>query len=138
MEDLSPNEIDTVIYCLNKLDLFEKNKNPVDLIEFCVRVMTSKKCRIVSYINCYYKNAEIVEVDIDINYSNYDIFIKKYKRENDYDFMLKLGYQADYYFEIKSDLIFKTYNKMILCDQIAGTRYRRKDPIYLYWTIFGK
>ena len=67
MEDVSLFEIEKIYECIIKLEDFEKSgRNDIyKIMEFCNIVISSKKNRVVSWINNWYKNNDIEQSRIN-------------------------------------------------------------------------
>jgi len=139
MEDLCPSEIDLIIYGLEKLEEFENTKDISLLINFCRYLLNDnvKRCRVVSYVNCFYKNHKETKALFKKTIENSEITdkIKKFKKDADSEKLLKLGSLLIECLEKNDENIFQIFNEMCRLDEKAGIRYRRKDPVYLYWAI---
>ena len=107
------------------------------LLLFCEIVKHLKRGRLVSYINnvakCNIKKEKWENITIDK--------VLPFKKDNDSELLLKLGELFINY--LKDDRELALFNALnIYCifmkceKQIGtGTRYRRKDPVYLIWAI---
>ena len=138
MEEIIFTEIGPLLQCIKLLNNIEKldyDSQMIAILKFCNIVKTCKRGRVVSYIRTYYKVNEKKE---DITTIKLDKVLK-YKKINDSDTLLKYGEKFIRYMEDEkqSSNIFNIYNILYNnTDKIeCGTRYRRKDPVYLLFEI---
>ena len=127
----SENIVDAVLL-LNSIrdetDLLEKLKK---LKVFCSVVSKSKRARICSYVNNWWKHNSIsCENDEDVVLDK----VLKYKKKGDSNELLVLGERLIGYVENADDCLFSCYQKMYDYEK-SGKRYRRRDGVYLYWEI---
>lgn len=130
MEDMNPGDIDRIYNGIILLDEYEKDRNNrFILMNFCDIVISAKKNRITSYVNNWWRTR-------DFKVENLEIYkCLKYKLKGDTDELLILGENLIKFIEEKDERIFGVYMKMINLEDKMGLRYRRKDPVYLYWVI---
>ena len=130
MEDFSCLEIDRIYNCILILEEYEKDRSKrYLLIKFTNIVINGKKNRVCSYINNWWRNKNIEVDNIELNKC------LKYKLKGDSDELLNLGENLINFIENKDERLFGIYMKMIKLEEKMGSRYRRKDGIYLYWVI---
>lgn len=132
MEDFSCLEIDRIYNSIMILEEYEKDKSNIYLLmKFSNIILNGNKNRVCSYINNWWKNKHDT-LNIQKIVINKCL---KYKLENDTDELLILGENLINYIESKDEKLFAIYMKMIQLKGKMGNRYRRKDPVYLYWVI---
>lgn len=131
-EEIVVNEIENINKCIYLFDMIDNEALfwcKVEIMrEICNVVKQCKKCRMVSYVNNWWKfNGR--------NYFNIELdLVLKYKKNKDSDKLLMLGEWLILFVEEKSENVINVFNKMLeLSDQ--GVRYKRKDGIYLYFEI---
>jgi hypothetical protein len=101
------------------------------MLELCSIVKHAKRGRIVSYVNNWWKY-NTIEYNLDDVKLNK---INKYKRVNDSDEILKYGELFIQYIGERNEKMFDIFNKLYDNTGKYGTRYRRKDAIYLLFEI---
>jgi len=130
MEDMNPGDMDRIYNGINLLDEYEKDRsNRFLLMNFCDVVMGAKKNRVTSYVNNWWRTRDFEPEDLKIDKC------LKYKLKGDTDELLILGENLIKFIEEKDERIFGVYMKMVNLEGKMGLRYRRKDPVYLFWVI---
>ena len=133
MEEILVSELDIIdmcVYVFERIDGEEEFLKKVSWMKVvCDMVKGCEKCRMVSYVNNWWKyNAVVVYEDIELNK------VLKYKKKGDTSELLKLGEWLIVFVEEKSEKVIDVYNKMLKMEK-EGVRYRRKDGVYLYFEI---
>jgi len=130
MEDMNPGDIDRIYNGIVLLDKYEKDRsNRFLLMNFCDVVMGARKNRVTSYVNNWWRTRDFKLEDLEIDKC------LKYKLKGDTDELLILGENLIKFIEGKDERIFGVYMKMVNLEGKMGLRYRRKDPVYLFWVI---
>jgi len=130
MEDMNPGDMDRIYNGVVLLDEYEKDRsNRFLLMNFCDVVMGAKKNRVTSYVNNWWRTRDFKLEDLEIDKC------LKYKLKGDTDELLILGENLIKFIEEKDERIFGVYMKMVNLEGKMGLRYRRKDPVYLFWVI---
>lgn len=130
MEDMNPGDIDRIYNGIILLDEYEKDRsNRFLLMNFCDVVMGARKNRVTSYVNNWWRTRDFKLEDLEIDKC------LKYKLKGDTDELLILGENLIKFIEEKDERIFGVYMKMVNLEGKMGLRYRRKDPVYLFWVI---
>ena len=130
MEDMNPGDIDRIYNGIILLDEYEKDRNNRFLLmNFCDVVMGARKNRVTSYVNNWWRTRDFKLENLEIDKC------LKYKLKGDTDELLILGENLIKFIEEKDERIFGVYMKMVNLEGKMGLRYRRKDPVYLYWVI---
>lgn len=130
MEDMNPGDMDRIYNGINLLEEYEKDRsNRFLLMNFTDVVMGAKKNRVTSYVNNWWRTRDFKPEDLEIDKC------LKYKLEGDTDELLILGENLIKFIEEKDERIFGVYMKMMNLEGKMGLRYRRKDPVYLFWVI---
>ena len=136
MEELVVDEFEVISKCVllfEKIDKSDVFIEKVSLIKkICDLVKECRKGRIVSYINNWWRFNKLEESEYD------GVVLKKvlkYKKKGDSDRLLVLGEKMIEFIENKEEKIFDVFNKMYDLEDKEGSRYRRKDGIYLYIEI---
>lgn len=130
MEEISPSEGFVIQRGSQLLDTYEKYRDQRHLLlDFCNLIKNVKRTRITSYINNWwrYQDSQLVIHSIDK--------CEKFRKEGDSDELLLLGENLIHFIEQKDERMFSLFRPMYDMKSGAGTRYRRKDPIYLWWEI---
>lgn len=132
MEELVVNEMDIIDMCVYVFEKIEKEEEYLKKVGWmkvvCDMVKGCKKCRMVSYVNNWWKYNGVEYGYIELNK------VLKYKKKGDSEELLKLGEWLIVYVEEKSERVIDIYNKMLKLEN-EGMRYRRKDGVYLYFEI---
>ena len=101
------------------------------LLEFCERLKPFKRGRVVSYINCWWrfvdKKLKLDEVVLEK--------VLKYRKNGDSEELLKYGELFIKFLEEDNEKIFAIYNTLYNMEGKFGTRFRRKDAVYLLMEI---
>ena len=130
MEDMNPGDMDRIYNGVVLLDEYEKDRsNRFLLMNFCDVVMGARKNRVTSYVNNWWRTRDFKLENLEINKC------LKYKLKGDTDELLILGENLIKFIEEKDERIFGVYMKMVNLEEKMGLRYRRKDPVYLFWVI---
>lgn len=124
-------EINSCITILNSMDGCDLTSKIGKMLELCSIVKHVNRGRIVSYINNWWKYNPI-EYNLDDVKLNK---INKYKKPNDIDEILKYGELFIQYIGERNEKMFDIFNKLYDNTGSYGTRYRRKDAIYLLLEI---
>jgi len=129
MEDLSPSEVFRIQKGSELLHEYDKDRSKrYLLLEFCDLVISGKKNRITSYMNCWWRNREYRGEELELNK------VLKYKKEGDSNELLILGENLIKRIESGDENMIQIFNEMMKLDN-AGTRYRRKESSYLWFEI---
>ena len=132
MEDMSVVSAGITVECIKILDNYDVNRYNYDLLlDFCELIKYAKRNRFVSYLGNWWRNKGDPAVDTDIKIS----YVLKYKKHNDSQKLLMLGENLIKYIKEGDERMFGVYNLMYNLDETAGIRYRRKDPVYMWWEI---
>jgi len=130
MEDMNPGDINRIYNGIILLEEYEKNRgNRFLLMKFVDVVIGSKKNRVTSYVNNWWRNRNFEIEELEVSKC------LKYKLKGDSDELLILGENLIKFIEEKDERLFGVYMKMIKLEDKMGMRYRRKDGVYLYWVI---
>lgn len=111
--------------------LFEKIKYIKKLCDILVNVRT--KGRACSYVSCWWRfHSDKVSVN--------EVVLKKvlrYKKKGDCDELLKYGELLISYIEKGDERLFAIYYALLNNADVltVGNRYKRSEPIYLFWEI---
>lgn len=101
------------------------------LLEFCERLKPIKRGRVISYMNCWWKFVDkkfkLDEVVLDK--------VLKYRKNGDSEELLKYGELFIQFLEEDNEKIFAIYNTLYNMEGKFGTRFRRKDSVYLLMEI---
>ena len=131
-EEIVVNEIEIINKCVYLFDMIDNENKFLHKIEImkaiCELVKKCKRCRMVSYVNNWWKYNSLNYFDIELD------SVIKYKKNNDSNELLMLGEWLIIFIEEKSENIINIFNKMLKLTS-EGTRYKRKDGIYLYFEI---
>ena len=136
MEEIVCYDIGEVCYCIklfndidnDGLDLDDKM---IKVLEICSIIKHVRRGRIVSYINCWWKyhTMEYDLMSVSINK------VKKFSKKNDSEELLKYGELFIGFMESNDERIFDIYQKLYAKTENYGSRYRRKDGVFLLFEI---
>jgi hypothetical protein len=127
----SPNLVDALLLLNSVKEETDILRSIGKLKRFCDVVSDSKKGRICSYVNNWWKHNPI-EMDLD------SVVLDKvlpYQKKGDSEKLLKIGEQMIHFIEQNDQKIIGCFQAMYGAEEAAGARYRRKDGVYLYWEI---
>ena len=131
-EEISVDEIETINKCVYLFDLIDNQKRFLSKIEImkeiCHLVKQCKRCRMVSYVNNWWKYNKISYPNIEINK------MLRYMKNKDSNELLMLGEWLIKFIEDKNENVINVFNKMLELEK-QGSRYRRTDGVYLYFEI---
>ena len=136
MEEIVCYDIGEVCYCItlfndidnDGLDLDDKM---IKVLEICSIIKHVRRGRIVSYINCWWKynTMEYDLMSVSINK------VTKFSKKNDSEELLKYGELFIGFMESNDERIFDIYQKLYAKTENYGSRYRRKDGVFLLFEI---
>ena len=136
MEEIVCYDIGDVINCISILNDLDKTKNDLDykiirVLEICSIIKNVRRGRIVSYVNCWWK---LNSIKYDLNNVSINK-IAKYKRPSDSEEILKYGELFIDYLENNDERIVDIFNKLYNKSGKYGSRYRRKDAVFILFEI---
>ena len=126
----STNLVDALLVLNSIRDETDSIKRVQKIKVFCNIVNKSKKGRICSYVNNWWKFH-----NMEANEKNEISLVLQYKKNGDDDSILLVGENLIHYIEDNDEKIFDCYNKLYQIEAKVGNRYRRTDAVYLYWEI---
>jgi len=134
MEEIVCYDIGEVCHCIklfNDIDGLELDDKIIKVLEICSIIKHVRRGRIVSYINCWWKyhNIEYDLTSISINK------VKKFSKKNDSEELLKYGELFIDFMGKNDERIFDIYQKLYSKTGNYGSRYRRKDGVFLLFEI---
>jgi hypothetical protein len=130
MEEISPSEGFAILRGSQLLDTYEKHRDQRELLmDFWNIIKHVKRSRITSYINNWwrYQEPQLMIQTIDK--------CESYRKPGDSDELLLLGENLIYFIEHNDERMFSLFRPMYDMKSGGGSRFRRKDPIYLWWEI---
>jgi hypothetical protein len=134
MEEIVCYDIGEVCYCIklfNTIDGLDLDDKMIKVLEICGIIKHVRRGRIVSYINCWWKyhNIEYDLTSISINK------VAKFSKKNDSEELLKYGELFIDFMAKNDERIFDIYQKLYSKTGNYGSRYRRKDGVFLLFEI---
>jgi len=131
MEDISFEEVDRIYNCIQLIDNYQLNRDNYNLlIEFCDILEYSKKNRLTSYVNCWWRNHSIsINNNIAIDRSN-----KFYKKDD----IFKLSILCEHliqYIESSNEEMFGIFHELCKITDKCGIRYKRRKAVYLWFEV---
>ncbi len=132
MEEISPNEIGIVSQGIALLDEYDADRDKRHLLlEFCDLVSLAKRSRTVSYMGSWWrhKSCEMVLEKTTIEKC------ETYRKKGDSEELLLLGENLIDCVERRDEKMFGIFTKMYCMEGKMGTRYRRKDGVFLWFEI---
>lgn len=131
-EEIVVNEIEIINRCVYLFDMIDKEKKFLSKVEImkviCDLVKSCKKCRMVSYVNNWWRYNSKKYLNIELEK------VLKYKKNNDSNELLILGEWLILFIEEKNENVINVFNKMLELSG-EGKRYNKKNGIYLYFEI---
>lgn len=131
-EEIVVNEIEIINRCIYLFDMIDNEKKFLCKVELmkviCDLVKSCKKCRMVSYVNNWWRFNGKKYFNIELEK------VLKYKKNNDSNELLMLGEWLILFIEEKNENVVNVFNKMLELNN-EGKRYNKKDGIYLYFEI---
>ena len=136
MEEIVCYDIGGVIECIIILNDLDKPKKELDykiirILELCSIIKKVRRGRIVSYVNCWWK---LNPINYDLN-KIYINKIKTYKKLDDSDEILKYGELFIEYLKNKDERLVDIFNKLYNKTGKFGSRYRRRDAVFILFEI---
>ena len=136
MEEIVFSEFSSIIECIKLFDEIDKE---TDLMkQMCIAisiVRVASKCkkgRICSYVNNWWKHNTSIKDKLELNQIN------KVKKIGDTPELLHYGELMIDYIKNKNENLFGIYTILFDMKGKMGKRYRRTDPVYLYWELIEK
>ena len=127
------DEFEKVSMCVLLFERMEKGnflEKVEDMKRVCEIVKSCKKGRVVSYVNNWYKyNGEVYKDEVKLDK------VLKYKKKGDSEELLVLGERLIGMLEKGDEKVIDIYNKMYGMESVEGSRYRRKEGVYLFMEI---
>jgi hypothetical protein len=131
-EEIVVSEIEIINRCVYLFDMIDNEKRFLSKIEImkaiCDLVKKCKKCRMVSYVNNWWRYNSKKYLNIELEK------VLKYKKNNDSNELLMLGEWLILFIEEKNENVINVFNKMLVLSS-EGKRYNKKDGVYLYFEI---
>ena len=132
MEEILPSEIGIIAKGVEILDEYEASREKREpLLEFCKLVSKAKRTRTVSYVGNWWRTRECELPLTQV------VKCEKYRKKGDSEELLILGENLIEWVEGCDERMFYVFRKMYEMEEKAGTRFRRKDGVYLWWEIMG-
>ena len=131
-EEIVVSEIEIINRCIYLFDMIDNEKRFLSKVELmkviCDLVKSCKKCRMVSYVNNWWRFNGKKYLNIELEK------VLKYKKNKDSNELLMLGEWLILFIEEKNENVINVFNKMLELSN-NGLRYKRKDGVYLYFEI---
>lgn len=131
-EEIVVSEIEIINRCIYLFDMIDNEKRFLSKVELmkviCDLVKSCKKCRMVSYVNNWWRFNSKKYLNIELEK------VLKYKKNKDSNELLMLGEWLILFIEEKNENVINVFNKMLELSN-NGLRYKRKDGVYLYFEI---
>ena len=134
MEEILFLEIPNIIKAIECLEnISEKNHEEkiCKLIDFCQIVCGLRKSRVTSYINNWWRYQD---KDLKLESLTLDRVLK-YQKVGDSLELLQLGERFIKLVEKRKEKLFQVFINIMKRAEKGGTRYRRKDEVYLFFEI---
>ena len=136
MEEIVCTEFGKIVYCVNILNIIDKpayelDKKIVGMLEICHIIKEVRRARIVSYVNCWWRfNTLKYDFPEVILYK-----VEQFKKKNDSEELLKYGELFINFMENHDEKMMDIFHKLYNKTGTYGTRYRRKDAVFLIFEI---
>lgn len=128
MEDMSCAEMGLVVQGIEKIEKFEKSGEMQDLLDFCGVVVKARRSRLVSYLNAEARGKEVIGEEGKS-------LLGGCAKVGDSAHVAWLGRVMLKALVEKSEELLVVYCKLCESKEKAAVRYRRKDPVYLFWEV---
>lgn len=134
MEEIVFSEIGSIIGCIKLFDTLDEENDIMKKLCLSISIIriacTCKKGRVCSYVNNWWKYNSIQKSEtIKLKYVN------RFKKIEDTQELLEYGELLINYVKNKDEKLFEIYTILFNMKGKMGRRYRRSDPIYLYWNV---
>ena len=134
MEEITPSEVGIISQGISLLDEYEADRDKRHLLlEFCDLVSMAKRSRTASYMGSWWRHKS---VDLVLEKTEVER-CKKYRKKGDTDELMILGENLIEYMENRDEKMFGVFTKMYCMEEKMGTRYRRKDGVFLWFEIMS-
>ena len=129
MEEIHASEVGILLKAIHLLDRYDKDRDRIELLlEYCDLVVKAKRTRSVSYLNNWWKNHyEDIILEDDVEWQN--------AKKGDSDTLTNLAENIGKMIVDKDEEMFGGFCKLMNLDEKAGRRYRRTDPVYVWWEL---
>ena len=130
MEEIHCGEVGIILKAISLLDEFDENRDRLHLLlEYCELVTGARRTRSVSYLNNWWKN-------------NYDTVVydesetdEKFRKKGDPAEMEIIAGNLLDFLKKRDEQMFGVFTRLYRMKEKAGRRYRRSDPVYIWWEM---
>ena len=129
MEEIHASEVGILLKAIDLLDRYDNDRDRIELLlEYCDLVVKAKRTRSVSYLNNWWKNhSDDIILEEDVEWQN--------AKKGDSDTLKNLAENVGKMIVDKDEEMFGGFCKLLNLDEKAGRRYRRTDPVYVWWEL---
>ena len=129
MEEIHASEVGILLKAIDLLDRYDKDRDRIELLlEYCDLVVKARRTRSVSYLNNWWKNhCEDIILEDDVEWQN--------AKKGDSETLTNLAENVGKMIVDKDEEMFGGFCKLLNLDEKAGRRYRRTDPVYVWWEL---
>ncbi len=130
MEEIHCGEVGIILKAISLLNEFDENRDRLHLLlEYCELVTGARRTRSVSYLNNWWKNHYETVV-----YDESDTDEKFRKKGDPVEMDIIAGNLLDFLKE-RDEQMFGVFTRLYQMKEKAGRRYRRSDPVYVWWEM---
>ena len=130
MEEIHCGEVGIILKAISLLDEFDENRDRLNLLlEYCELVTGARRTRSVSYLNNWWKNRYETVV-----YDESETDEKFRKKKDPVEMEIIAGNLLDF-LKKRDEQMFGVFTRLYQMKEKAGRRYRRSDPVYVWWEM---
>ena len=130
MEEIHCGEVGIILKAISLLDEFDENRDRLHLLlEYCELVTGARRTRSVSYLNNWWKNHYDTVV-----YDESETDEKFRKKGDPAEMEIIAGNLLDF-LNKRDEQMFGVFTRLYRMKEKAGRRYRRSDPVYVWWEM---
>ena len=137
MEEVVFTEFGSILSCISLLDSIDHEEDTMEKLCMSISlVRVAKKCkkaRVCSYVNNWWKHHSKKTTE-KINLKN----MSRFRLPQDSEELLGYGELLIDYIHTRDERLFEVYTILYDMKEKSGRRYKRTDPIYLYWQLIEK
>ena len=130
MEEIHCGEVGIILKAISLLNEFDENRDRLNLLlEYCELVTGARRTRSVSYLNNWWKNRYETVV-----YDESETDEKFRKKGDPVEMEIIAGNLLDF-LKKRDEQMFGVFTRLYRMKEKAGRRYRRSDPVYVWWEM---
>ena len=130
MEEIHCGEVGIILKAISLLNEFDENRDRLHLLlEYCELVTGARRTRSVSYLNNWWKNHYDTVV-----YDESETDEKFRKKGDPAEMEIIAGNLLDF-LNKRDEQMFGVFTRLYRMKEKAGRRYRRSEPVYVWWEM---